>query len=165
MDDLSNPETAGTSSDWMCRRCCGAPDHSQDFACATCGWLWSVCQDCGNLVPLYRDKPGQEDRCDACGPSEAASTPKADDEFGQRLLAVLTGLGDGTRAMKTKSGVPWERFSIIRAAWRAAGSPKRTDSGWQAWVLERDRLRRQLGSKRAFGPPTSPTSPTSQVRE
>ena len=155
MDDRTDAEIASIPSEWVCRRCGGAPDHAQDFDCAACGWPWSVCQRCGNLVPLFRDKPGQEERCDSCGPSESVSTPQANDEFGQKILAVLTGLGDGAHAMKTKSGVPWERFSVIQAAWRDAGSPKRGDPGWHVWVTERDKLRRQLGSKRAFGPPTS----------
>lgn len=71
------------------------------------------------------------------------------------MLATLTGVADGAQAMKVKAGVPSERFSAIQAAWRAAGSPKRSDPGWGAWVMERDSLRGRLGSKRAFGPPTS----------
>jgi hypothetical protein len=156
MDDSANAKKASASSDWRCRSCSGAPDHAQDFACAACGWPWSACQECGNPVALFRDEPGQEDRCEVCGPSETATISRADDQLGQKILAVLTGLGDGARAMKTKSGVPWERFSVIQAAWRAAGSPHRGDPGWNAWQWEREELRRQLGSKRAFGRPTLP---------
>jgi len=156
MSDPANAETASSTSGWLCRRCGGAPDHAQEFACAACGWPWSVCQACGNLVPLFRDEPGQEDRCDSCGPSEAVTVPNRNDELGQKMLAVFTGLAEGRNAMKTKSGVPWDRFSVIQAAWRAAGSPHRGDPSWNAWEWEREELRRQLGSKRAFGQPNPP---------
>jgi hypothetical protein len=111
-------------------------------------------------VPLFRDEPGREDRCDSCGPSESVRAPNANDEFGRKILAVLTGLATGRDEMKAKSGVAWERFSVITAAWRAAGSPKRGDPGWNAWIGVRNQLRLQLGSKRAFGPPV-PSEPDS----
>ena len=144
------------SRTWACRRCGGAPDPAQDFACGSCGWPWSVCQGCGELVPLFHDESGQEDRCDACGPSESLRAPNANSELGQKMLAVIVGLTDGTNAMKTKSGVPWERFSVITDAWRSAGSPGRGDPGWNDWVNVRNELRVQLGSKRGFRMPTSP---------
>jgi hypothetical protein len=142
--------------EWRCRRCGGAPDHAQDFDCATCGWPWSVCQDCGSLVPLFRDEPGREERCDACGPSEAVSAPNP--ESVAKLAAVIAGLTSGRNEIKAKSGVAWERFSVMTAAWRVAGSPKRGDPGWNAWLGVRNELRLQPGSKRGFGHPTSPES-------
>ncbi len=127
---------ASISSDWTCRRCAGPPDHAQDFECVTCGWAWSVCQSCSNLVPLFRDELGREARCDACGPSEASHAPDPNAELGQKMLAVLTGLADGRNAMSSKSGIPWERHSVITRAWRASGSPKRSDPGWDAWGVD-----------------------------
>ncbi len=140
-------DTPRAQLDWTCRRCGGAPDRSQDFDCATCGWPWIVCQSCGNLVPLFRDEPGQEDRCDACGPSESVSEPNP--EMVAKFAAVLTGLASGRDQMKAKSDVAWDRFSLVTAAWRAAGSPKRGEPGWNAWLGVRNDLRLQLGSKRA----------------
>lgn len=132
---------------WTCRRCGGAPDHGQDFDCATCGWPWSVCAQCGGLVPLFRDEPGQEGRCEACGPSESVSEPSP--EMVAKFTAVLIGLATGREEMRAKSGVAWDRFSVMTTAWRAAGSPRRGDPGWNAWLGVRNELRLQLGSKRA----------------
>ena len=144
--------------EWSCRRCSAVPDHAQDFECAACGWPWSV-RAAAALCHFFATSRVREDRCDSCGPSEAVSEPNP--EFVAKFAAVLAGLATGRDEMKAKSGVAWERFSVITAAWRAAGSPKRSDPGWNSWLGVRNQLRFQLGSKRAFGPPTS-TEPGSE---
>jgi hypothetical protein len=115
-------------------------------------------------VPLFRDEPGQAGRCATCGPSEATPLPDDPqaDEIAKKMIATLIGLADGRNSMLSKSGIPWERHAAMMAAWRAAGSPKRTDSGWDAWCVTRDELRLRLGSQRAFRPPTS--SPQDSVQ-
>ncbi len=137
----------GVQLSGTCRRCGGAPDRSQDFDCATCGWPWSVCESCGSLVPLFRDQPGEEDRCDACGPSESVSEPNP--EMVARFATLLAGLDAGRDQMKAKSGVAWDRFTVMTAAWRASGSPKRGGPEWDAWLSVRNEIRLRLGSKRA----------------